>query len=419
MFYRPRFVTLTDFSFSQNNSSRPRDPSSNDMSDSDYETTSAERIVGGCFTLLFAFFSIFGNLAAMYTISSSRQLHTPPMTLLFFLASADFLLGFIHMLPVSIAWFIDGWPGGPSAMWGESSHNALNMTVVEAGRVSWCGVSSLFIDILRNISLATTVVICLERCAALYFPFKYKRLAKVRSVSVICVCAWFISFLFDIPLFMHYIGARYWEPLGQCVPEFLTTKELYEVLKTKLAFKLICLLIIIVTCYCTITVVLKHSKRIVNMTKGRVRKANQQRTQYATITQLLVVFLSLITWLPHFLFLYMRIYSKTIQQFVIDNEIMRRLRIIVWYFFYLGAVLNPAIYSFRLRTVRVAAKKRLSMAAVSIDSFVSDRFRKVDMAIVGDAAKWKRSGSNSFIWGSVNVSGGSHGSLGTLQSQGV
>ena len=47
------------------------------------------------------------------------------------------------------------------------------------------------------------------------------------------------------------------------------------------------------------------------------------------------------------------------------------------------------------------------------------RFRKVDMAIIGDAAKWKRSGSNSFIWGSVNVSGGSHGSLGTLQSQGV
>ena len=49
-----------------------------------------------------------------------------------------------------------------------------------------------------------------------------------------------------------------------------------------------------------------------------------------------------------------RIYSPTIQQYVRDNKVMRRLRIIVWYFFYLGAVLNPAIYSFRLRTVRWA-----------------------------------------------------------------
>ena len=32
-----------------------------------------------------------------------------------------------------------------------------------------------------------------------------------------------VSFLFDIPLFVHYKGARYWEPLGQCVPEFFVS----------------------------------------------------------------------------------------------------------------------------------------------------------------------------------------------------
>ena len=54
-----------------------------------------------------------------------------------------------------------------------------------------------------------------------------------------------------------------------------TYEDMHEFLRTKLAFKLICLSIIIVTCYCTITVVLKHSKRTVKMTKGQFNSGQE------------------------------------------------------------------------------------------------------------------------------------------------
>ena len=41
-----------------------------------------------------------------------------------------------------------------------------------------------------------------------------------RNLSQVCLLSWLCSLLFEIPLFMFYEGARYVEPLGQCVPEF-------------------------------------------------------------------------------------------------------------------------------------------------------------------------------------------------------
>ena len=58
--------------------------------------------------------SISGNSVALLTISSTRTLHSPPIVLIGFLAIVDCLIGLLHLLPVSIAWFSDGWPGGPS-----------------------------------------------------------------------------------------------------------------------------------------------------------------------------------------------------------------------------------------------------------------------------------------------------------------
>ena len=49
----------------------------------------------------------------MVTIATTRTLHTPPITLIFFLATADFLMGSLHLFFVSIAWFTNTWIGGP------------------------------------------------------------------------------------------------------------------------------------------------------------------------------------------------------------------------------------------------------------------------------------------------------------------
>ena len=44
---------------------------------------------------------------------------------------------------------------------------------------TWCDVSACFLDIFNYITSATTTLICVERCLALYYPLHYKVMLDV------------------------------------------------------------------------------------------------------------------------------------------------------------------------------------------------------------------------------------------------
>ena len=64
-----------------------------------------------------------------------------------------------------------------------------------------------------------------------------------------------------------------------------------------------------------------------------------------TVTLMLVVILSLVTWFPHMLVYFLKTFCR--DRILLSDGQLMNLRVIVWYFCYLSAALNPFVYAFR------------------------------------------------------------------------
>ncbi|KAL5254402.1 hypothetical protein ACHWQZ_G013997 [Mnemiopsis leidyi] len=282
----------------------------------------------GCITILMTCSTVFGNGGVMLVVLLTKTLRSPTFTLILCLALSDFLMGTLHLSFVSAKLQI-------------LFDNSKYKKIADLSEGTWCSVSACFVDLFNYITTATTTLISVERCIALYYPLHYKVLLDIPKTIKTVILTWIIAILITLHVPITMKGGYYVAMVAQCVPDFGDVMGTFIASRVRLVYYSTTFILIAAACVLTLRVVIKFT--LANSSVWVIRKSKVIKK---TVTLMLVVILSLITWFPHMLVYFLRTFCR--DRIMLSDMGLLNLRVLVWYFCYLSAALNPFVYAFRL-----------------------------------------------------------------------
>ena len=265
-------------------------------------------IVNCAINALSSLTAIMGNTAVVYSIWNNPSLHSPSNTLLFGLAICDLSVGMI-VQPFYIVYHIFYITNQPQT-------GAITMEAFNVVANFLCGVSFL-----------TTTAVSIDRYLALLLHLRYQELVTVRRAARLQGILWFIA-AFVASTLLWNSSITFFAALLVIAVCLSTTIGVYAKI---------------------FTVVRRHKKKIqLQQRAGQEANVALQHTT-TTLSMFYVCFIHTLCYLPYFIFLILRDgYARTDFTYL-ATEFAQTL-------IFFNSSLNPIIYCWRLRDIRVAVK---------------------------------------------------------------
>ena len=208
-----------------------------------------------CFILAFVLIVV-GNVLTIFLFAVNKRLRKKSLFLVINMAIADLLLGAVS-LPI-YAYLV----GGMSQLW---------PTDWDTSRENFYRFVD---DVLMQAALITEVMISIERCYAIYWPFKHRTLSQ-RSYCMLTLTAWILALLVSLVLFVLFLTAYsngflyFWLP--------------YTITQT------------FIICGCNIAICRKFQQRnITSQQQNREASRNKRLTK----TLFIICLINQLSWLP-------------------------------------------------------------------------------------------------------------------------
>ena len=328
----------------------------------------------GVITTTVTTLTILGNIATLTTIRKCNTFHHTQKFLISILSGVNLLIGFLHMVFVSIACFHGRWLGMPK-----------DTNVVVENQIPnhnlWCEISSHILRVLIKFSISVVTIISFERFIALKFPFRYQSLTVSRLLVMVLIS---FSVVIAITVFETTRDHEtvYMTPAYQCVPRYTNLQDITLILYLNLIYQAIGhLLVLAVNTYTLIKIIMLN--RYARCHLGA--RADSLRRNVITVTILLVTTLDTLTWLPIYILSLVRNLNPDLLSGMSREEALR-LRTVAWWLLYFSPAFNPLIYVFRFRMFRyqIRVKMRGSLEKIaSMRRRVSSTGRRLSASLSG------------------------------------
>ena len=252
--------------------------------------------------------AIIGNILVIYSMwNSPVLLHSPSNFLLFGLAVCDLGVGVI-VQPFYIV------------------YQSFYLTNHLQGWLATMEVFNVISNLFCGVSFLTTTAVSIDRYLALHFHLRYRELVTTRRTVRLLVSLWIIAVLVTSTLF--------WK-------QTITFYAALLVIAT-------CLFVTIVVYVKIFTIARFHRKKILKQL-GQEKHTILQQTKSA-LNMFYVCMIHTFCYIPYFVFLLLRDGYKTTVFTVLATEFAQTL-------IFLNSSLNPILYCWRLRDIRVAVKR--------------------------------------------------------------
>ena len=275
--------------------------------------SSDSHIVVG-FSILPTILIIIGNTIFLVTLSRTPSLHTPSNVLLVSLCFTDLLVGLLCQ-PMHIALLLNN-PGPGSSY----------LSLIKA--------YNFIFNLSCWISFVCSLLITLDRYAAICYPYRYRELATCKKYVFVTICILVFVMIRSIfeAAFLKRTDVVFWS--------------------VQVGIQLLIITAVFILYAKIYKVVLSHQKRIVAMdgssANRRSRISNRERRKTNTVTIILAAFIA--CYAPYV------VYSVQWILFFC-GKIKLSFKLALWanYFVLLNSCLNPIIYCVRSQGIRSAA----------------------------------------------------------------
>ena len=257
--------------------------------------------------------AVMGNMAIIYTIWNLSSLHSPSNMLLFGLAVCDLSVGMI-VQPFYIIYhtfFI-------------TNNRRTGLIMMKA--------FNIISNLLCGVSFLTTTAVSIDRYLAIYLHLRYQEVVTKRRAARLLGLLWCIA--------AFVVSALLWNPSITFYAALLLIA--------------ICLSITVGTYAKIFTVVRNHQKKILQQCAGQSERSGTLRNHTkSALTMFYVCLIHTLCYLPYFVFLILRDgYAVTDFTYLATEFAQTRI--------FFNSSLNPVLYCWRLRDVRVAVKNTLA-----------------------------------------------------------
>ena len=249
----------------------------------------------------------------MFIIWKTRELHSPSFALLFCLAVSDFLVGMVGQ-PSFVAFKI--------AELKENFSAYCNLRIVRF----FCG------WITAGVSFLTLSGVCIDRLLALTLHLRYKSIVTVRRALIFVTAVWMLWSMWTISKF--WIGDK------------------WHIVSATLA-----LLPIVITALCTFQIFKIARKHQRQLNQQNLRMGNEQngtvdvlKCKKSAVTVLYIYGLLLVFYLPFLAVMVVETRTGYTQSLKIAYDYVATVVLI-------NSSVNPFIYCWRLKQIRLSVKK--------------------------------------------------------------
>ena len=260
-----------------------------------------------------------GNLLVLVSIWRTPSLHSPSHVLLFSLALSDLIVGVV-VQPLFVIF---------------------SLAKIKRLRGLFCSsgfLLSLVGSIVGCVSLMTLTAISIDRCMAIYLHLRYREVATVNRVALLLFSIWFLCICAGITVLWGTTIISYFFPAVVCLSLVFTS-----------------------VAYCKIYKVVRHHQAHINAHVPHVRawgeddlRRNQSMAQIkkSSINMFLVSCLLLLCYTPY-------LSTAVVMGFKgVDSSILA-VHEFTWSCMLINSCLNPFVYFWRLREIRVAVLQTL------------------------------------------------------------
>lgn len=303
-------MAFTDFSLNGNYTTMNSSNQSN-SEDVYLEERRVPLIVNCALNAPLSLAAILGNTVVIYSIWNNPSLHSPSNILLFGLAVCDFGVG-ITVQPFYIIY---------------QSFYLTNQ------RQTWRATMEVF-NIISNlfcgVSFLTTTAVSIDRYLAVHLHLRYQEFVTVRRTVVLLVVLWIIA-------------------------AFVASTLIWNRNITFFAVVSVITVCLFVTfgVYVKIFAVVRRHQRLIQDQQSTRALSKATHFVRSAIGMFYVCFIHFLCYLPYFVFLILRDMFDTNTFTILATEFAQTL-------IFLNSSLNPIVYCWRLREIRVAVKRSLA-----------------------------------------------------------